>query len=63
MTNIIPPSELLKRAVAYIAESIKEHPEKTLQNILDEAGMRFNLGPLDSEALKRLFTDTEKNNK
>ncbi len=60
MTNIIPPSELLKRAATYIAESIKEHPKKTLQSILDEAGMRFNLSPIDSEALRRLFTNTEK---
>ncbi len=56
MSTIINHSELLKRAVAYVTETIKEQPQKDLQNILDEAGMRFNLSPIDSEALKRLFT-------
>ncbi len=56
MTNIINHSELLKRAAAYVAETINEQPTKDLQSILDEAGMRFNLSPIDSEGLKRLFT-------
>ena len=31
------------------------YPEKSLAALLDEAGMRFNLNPLDAAALGRLF--------
>ena len=39
MATIMPASELVRRAAAW----------------LDEAGMRFNLNPLDAAALGRLF--------
>lgn len=61
MTTVISQNELVRRAAAFVAEEHREHPEKALHTILDEAGMRFNLTPLDSEALLRLFRhDTEK---
>jgi hypothetical protein len=34
----------------------RDNPKRALASILDEAGMRFNLSPLDSEALQRLFS-------
>ncbi len=55
MTTIMPPSELLRRAVTYISEQQKDAPGKDLMQLLDEAAMRFNLSPLDCEALARLF--------
>ena len=54
--TIMPSSELLRRAVVYIDEERRENPEKSLSQVIDEAGMRFNLSPLDSEALFRLFS-------
>ncbi len=60
MTQLIPHSDLLQRAVVYVAEMVKEHPKSPLADIIDQAGMRFNLTPLDTEALQRLFSkDTE----
>ncbi len=56
MTQIIPHSELLQRAVAHIVAAQKEHPERKINDIIDEAGMQFNLSPLDTEALLRLFS-------
>ena len=58
MSSILPAGELIRKAAAFVAESRKEQPERSLESILDEAGMRFNLTPLDSEALYRLFTDS-----
>ncbi len=55
MTQLIPHADLLQKAAAYIAETLKEHPQRHLTDIIDEAGMRFNLTPLDTEALQRLF--------
>ncbi len=56
MATIMPQTELLKKAAAWIAEQRSEHPAKDLYSIFDEAGMRFNLPPKDALALERLFT-------
>ena len=55
MTIVVPDSELFKRAVAYLAEMRRDFPERSLMSHVDDAGMRFNLSPLDTEALVRLF--------
>ena len=56
MAAIIPHSELLRRAVSYVNDTRQDSPDKPLAEILDEASMRFNLSPLDGEALQRLFS-------
>lgn len=56
MATVMPQSELLRRAVKYVSDEQQDSPEKKLADILDDASMRFNLSPLDSEALNRLFT-------
>lgn len=56
MPTIMPQSELLRRAVTYANETRIDNPQRAMADILDEAAMRFNLSPLDSEALNRLFS-------
>ena len=51
MATIMPASELVRRAAAWLAEQRALYPEKSLAALLDEAGMRFNLNPLDAAAL------------
>jgi len=58
MPNIPPVNELVRKAAAFVAETRKADPSRSLDSILDEAGMRFNLTPLDSEALYRFFSDS-----
>jgi len=53
-----PTGEPIRKAAAFVAETRKEQPERSLESIVDEAGMRFNLTPLDSEALLRLFKNS-----
>lgn len=62
MPTIMPASELVRKAAAFISEERSLHPEKKLSSLLDEAGMRFNLNPLDASSLERLF-DEEKGKK
>lgn len=57
MSNTIPQSEQVRRAAAFVAADRKTYPDRCLHDILDEAGMRFNLTPLDAQALERLFGD------
>lgn len=56
MATIMPQSELLRRAAGYVSDTQSEDPSKKIADIVDEAAMRFNLSPLDSESLLRLFT-------
>ncbi len=56
MATILPHSELLRRAVRYVNDTRTDSPERKLASIIDEAAMRFNLSPLDGEALQRLFS-------
>jgi hypothetical protein len=58
MSSILPPGETIRKAAAFVAETRKAAPSRSLESILDEAGMRFNLTPLDGEALHRLFADS-----
>lgn len=59
MPTIMPQSELLRKAVIFVDECRREKPNAKLGNLLDEAGMRFNLSPKDSEALLNLFCTAE----
>ncbi|MGE9986096.1 hypothetical protein [Desulfovibrio sp. SGI.169] len=60
MPTIMPKSELVRRAFAYLQEQRKLQPARSLSSLLDEAGMRFNLTPVDAEALERLFRSEQK---
>ena len=53
--NEIKMTEPINRAVAWIDENRREHPERSLASLLSEAGMRFNLGPSDGRFLERFF--------
>ncbi len=57
MSTVMPQGEMIRKAAAYVAEQRKENPKKSLNAAIDEAGMKFNLTPLDSQALERLFAE------
>jgi len=57
MATVIHQSELLRRAVTWLDKRRAERPGISLPELLDEAGMRFNLGPLDAASLERLFRE------
>ncbi|WP_084185135.1 hypothetical protein [Desulfonatronum thiodismutans] len=53
--NDIKMTEPIQRAVAWIDETRRDHPGRSLASLLAEAGMRFNLGPGDGRFLERFF--------
>ncbi|MCK9239337.1 hypothetical protein [Desulfocurvus sp.] len=55
MSTIMPEGELLRRAVKWICEQSGGQDATPSPRIIDEAAVRFNLGPLDQEALARFF--------
>ena len=52
--TLIEHGELVRRALEYVQEERCRRPDAPLSSLLDEAGMRFNLTPLDA----RLFSET-----
>lgn len=59
MSSLIPQNELVRKAAAFIAEERATSSGKDLAVLLDEAGMRFNLTPLDAQALERIFREEQ----
>lgn len=55
MATIMPQSELVRRAAAWISGQRAASPEKKPHELLDEAGMRFNLSPKDQRMLADFF--------
>ncbi|MGE4505840.1 MAG: hypothetical protein AB7D51_10870 [Desulfovibrionaceae bacterium] len=59
MSTIMPQSELARKALAWICEEREKPGAKPLAQIVDQAAMRFNLGPKDVEFLARLLAEQE----
>lgn len=53
MATIIPASELHRKAIDWISCGLRDG--KPLRALIDEAAMRFNLGPLDAQFLERFY--------
>ena len=59
MSPVVNHEELVRRALRYIVEKKQEDASASITELLDDAGARFNLSPLDQEALQRLFLSAE----
>ncbi|VFQ43716.1 hypothetical protein [Desulfoluna butyratoxydans] len=56
--TVVPLSDRMKKALSWAVEEKKDHPAKGRLALVDEAGMRFNLSPAESDTLARLLADT-----
>lgn len=56
MTTIMPEGELMRKAVKWICDSQGEEG-KDVSSLIDEASVRFNLGPKQAEFLVKFFKD------
>ena len=57
MTTIMPQSELMKKAVAYVADHLASGEAGSLPRAVEDASRRFNLGPKEAEFLIEFFQD------
>lgn len=55
MTTIMPESESLKRAVKWISEHLKEKSDQSVNTLINEAVLRFDLNPKQSQSLYDLY--------
>lgn len=56
---LIAPSTNLQKAVAWIGETLQQHPEKQRAKVIAEANLRFDLTPLECEFLHRQFSQVD----
>ena len=57
---MISDNELLRRAVRWISAERVENPNKKINELLDEAGKRFNLSPIQTDSLLRILKEEQK---
>lgn len=57
MAELIEKNELVRRACAYLEQQLSGKGDQRAASLLDEACMRFNLGPLDAAKLERIFRE------
>ncbi len=51
MTTIMPEGEIIRKAVSWVTEQRQDQPDKNPQKIAEEAILKFDLSPLESEFL------------
>ena len=55
--SIMPQGEELRKAVKWISEEREADRKATLSKLVDQAGIKFNLSPMDCEFLYRFFKE------
>jgi hypothetical protein len=55
MATVIPEGEAIRRAVKWISSEMETNPDKTRRELLNEAVMRFDLSPKDSDFLMEFY--------
>ena len=59
MTTVQPEGEDLRKAVKWISDERTYGDEKPLLKLIEEAGLKFNLSPLDQEYLINFFRKSD----
>ena len=59
MSNIQPEGEDLRKAVKWISDERTYGAEKTLLKLIEEASLKFDLSPMDTEYLVNFFRREE----
>jgi len=49
------PGDMLKKAVQWISDQKQKKPDTKMSNLIDQAGMQYDLSPKDLDFLTRKF--------
>jgi len=55
MTTVMPEGEAIKKAVKWISGELEENPGKSIRILIDDAVLRFDLSPKESEFLTNFY--------
>jgi hypothetical protein len=57
MTTVQPDSENIRKAAKWVIEERKYNPNQSLGKLIEEAGSKFDLSPLETDFLERFIRD------
>ena len=57
MTTVQPDSENIRKAAKWVIEERKYNINQSLGKLIEEAGNKFDLSPLETEFLERFVRD------
>ena len=55
MKDLLPASETLKRAIKWLSEYLRDDSTQNINRLLNEAILRFDLSPKESEFLINMY--------
>lgn len=55
MNTVIPEDQGIRKAIQWIDDARQDHLESKVIQLIDQAGMRFNLSPSATEFLVRFY--------
>lgn len=53
MSNVQPQGDALKKAIEWVSEQRRKSPDASVTKLANDAALRFDLSPKDSEFLLR----------
>ena len=59
MTTIMPESQTLRKAVKWISSELQEESHLALNDLIQQAILRYDLSPLEAEFLARFYQSGE----
>ncbi len=59
MATVMPEGEAIRKAVKWISTTREEKPDVSLNKLINEAVMKFDLSPLDAEFLQGFFRKSQ----
>jgi hypothetical protein len=60
MATIMPESEHVQKAIKWVSISLEEKDGQPLKKLIDNAILKFDLSPKDSEFLMKFFAERGK---
>lgn len=55
MSDIMPEGESMRRAIRFVSDRMQEDAEQALGPVLNDAAIRFDLDPMQTEFLTNFF--------
>lgn len=59
MSTVIPEGQGIRKAIQWIDQEHQDNPQIKMIQLIDQAGMRFNLAPNATEFLVRFYLNKQ----
>jgi len=59
MTTVMPEGDAIRKAIKWISEELREKPVSSIKKLINEATLRFDLSPKDTDFLMQFYEDSE----